>query len=113
MTTTLPATLHGLPYEVIAISSRLAPGSWRSVGHYADLDQAIRARIEDVLAQLLSNDGWLVTSEHLVIGPGIDGPATVHCCMTEIGADPASNRVPDPFNLDATRGWLLAAHGLT
>ncbi|MCW2599479.1 MAG: hypothetical protein JWM02_1308 [Frankiales bacterium] len=111
--TITPSTLTALPYEVIALSDRFAPGAWRSVGHYPDLDQAVRARIEDVLQQLQGNDGWLVTAEHLVIGPGQDGPATVHCCMTEIGADPASNRIPDPFNLDATRSWLLAAHGLT
>lgn len=40
-------------------------------------------------------------------------PATVYCCMTELGADPTSDLVPDPFELDATRSWLLAAHALT
>ena len=100
------------PFDVIAVDSDHGPAGWRSVGHYAHLDDAIRARVNDVLVQLARNDGWLVTAEHLVVGPGEDGPATVRCCLAEVGADPASDRLPDPMDLDDTRHWLLAAHGL-
>ena len=87
-------------------SNPCTPACWRSVGRYPDLDQAVRARIEDVLAQLVTN-GWLVTAEHLVIGPGADGPATVYCCMTELGADPTSD-LPSPGPLRARRHPQLA-----
>lgn len=88
------------------------PVDWRHLGRYPDLETAVRARIEDVLAQLAANDGWLINAQHLVIGPGLDGPGTLHCYVSEIGADPADDRVPSPHNEPALRQWLLSAHCL-
>jgi hypothetical protein len=102
----------GVPYELVALGGH--PGApWRRVGRYADLEATLTARVEDVLAQLQANDGWMVVAEHLVIGPGPAGPASLSSFVTEIGADPHSNLVPDPFDLDGSRRWLLAANELT
>jgi hypothetical protein len=102
-------------YQLIALGRPLAGEptlAWRHLGHYPALDEALRGRVDDVLAQLAANDGWLVTVEHLVIGPGPDGPATVLGHITEIGADPAEDRVPDPYDEAGARRWLMAAHDL-
>src|SRR4051812_38372351 len=95
----LPATDGSYQLIALARPRSAAPAlGWRHLGHYPALDDALRARVTDVLEQLAANDGWLVTVEHLVIGPGPDGPATVLGHITEIGADPAEDRVPDPYN---------------
>lgn len=102
-------------YQLIALNPGGAGDSsagWRHLGHHPDLETALRARVEDVLHQLAGRDGWLVTAEHLVIGPGPDGPATIFGHVTEIGADPASDRAPDPHNEAGARRWLLSAHHL-
>jgi hypothetical protein len=109
---------HGLPYQLIALGAahdgargqHYAP--WQHLGRYADRESVLRARVENVLEQLEGNDGWLVQTEHLVIGPGPDGPATVSSCVSSVGADPHRELVPAPFNRDAVRDWLLAAHGV-
>lgn len=106
----------GATYQLIALprgGNRSRKGDWRHLGTHLDLASALRARVEDVLTQLAANDGWLILCEHLVIGPGPDGPATVFGHVTEIGADPAADRVPDPHNEAGARQWLLAAHRLT
>lgn len=103
-------------YQLIALThARAADRSvgWRHLGHHPHLEAALRARVEDVLAQLAANDGWLISAEHLIIGAGPDGPATVFGHVTEIGADPASDRIPDPHNEAGARAWLLAAHRLS
>lgn len=103
------------PYQLLALKvSDTDPSSlaWHSVGCYADLEAAVRARIEHVLQQLAANDGWLITSQHLIIGPGQEGPATPHTYISKVGADPADDRVPSPHNEPALRRWLLAAHAL-
>ena len=103
------------PYRLFAVTTVGAasgPVGWRYRGDYADLESAIRARVEDVLAQLATNDGWLINAEHLILGPGHDGPTTMHMFVTELGADPGSDRVPSPHNEPAMRRWLLAAHAL-
>lgn len=104
-------------YQLVALpcpSRRAeAPVGWRHVGAYADLETTLRARVDDVMAQLEAADGWLVTCEHLVIGPGPDGATRVASHVTQLGADPASDRVPDPHDGSAARRWLLAAHQLS
>lgn len=109
-----------LPYQLIALHLpstrhrvRGDQGAWRYLGHHPDLDATLRARVEDVLAQLAANDGWLIQVEHLIVGPGPDGPATISCCVSELGADPRSDRIPAPFDLSGARRWLLATHQLT
>ena len=111
MTAAATTTKTDLPYEVLALGDGPRE-AWRRVGRYPHLEAALTARVADVLAQLEANDGWLVFAEHLVIGPGPSGPASVFGYATEVGADPGSSRVPDPFDLEGTRRWLLAAHDL-
>jgi hypothetical protein len=102
-------------FQLIALSwpDAGAPTTPRHLGTHPDLDTALRARVDHVLTQLAANDGWLITAQHLVIGPGPDGTPVVCSYVTEIGADPADDRIPDPHNEPAARGWLLAAHGLS
>jgi hypothetical protein len=100
-------------YQLIALASHGEVAGWRLVGRYPDLDSTLRARVDDVITQLANNDGWLITCEHLLLGPGHDGPTSVGSHVTQLGADPTSDRVPQPYDERATREWLLAAHGLT
>ncbi len=103
------------PYQLLALTTTRTDASfvaWRTVGRYCDLETAVRARVEDTLQQLAHNDGWLTTAQHLIIGPGHEGPATLHNYITEIGADPADDHVPSPHNEPALRRWLLSAHSL-
>jgi hypothetical protein len=106
----------GLPpepsYQLVALAPDGAVGRWRRVGAYRDLDGALRAQVDDVLAQLAANDGWLVTCEHLIIGPGPDGQVRVAGAVTEVGADPGSDHIPAPYDAPETRRWLLAAASL-
>jgi hypothetical protein len=99
-------------YQLIALPDAGRTGPWRHLGTHPDLESALRARVEDVITQLAANDGWLITCEHFVIGPGPEGPATVFGHVTEIGADPAVDHVPDPHNEAGARRWLLSAHRL-
>lgn len=109
MTLDLPAPIA---YQLVALAPDGAIGGWRRVGSYPDLDTTLRAHVEDVLEQLAANDGWLVCREYLIIGPGPDGRTRVTSAVTEIGADPSSHRVPDPYDEPTTRRWLLAAASL-
>ncbi len=108
-------TSSATTFQLIALSSAnsLEPAVPRHLGSHPDLESALRRRVEDVLAQLAANDGWLITAQHLVIGPGPDGTPLVCSHVCEIGADPAADCVPDPHNEPAARSWLLAAHGLS
>jgi hypothetical protein len=110
----MPDAASNDPFQLIALTPMAVgrPGGWRDLGRYPDLESALRARVDDVLAQLVNNDGWLITAEHLLIGPGPDGRNVVAGHVTELGADPASDRVPDPYDELATRRWLLAAYRL-
>jgi hypothetical protein len=101
--------LPEVSYQLVALAPDGAVGGWRRVGSYPDLDSALRAQVDDVVAQLAGNDGWLVTCEHLIIGPGPDGAVRVAGAVTELGADPASDRVPAPYDELDTRRWLLSA----
>jgi hypothetical protein len=106
----------GAPYQLLALSSapRDRPAApCRHLGSYVDLEAGVRARVEDVLRQLAANDGWLIQAQHLIIGPGHDGPATVRCYISGVGADPADDQVPSPHNEPALRDWLLSAHSLS
>jgi hypothetical protein len=113
---TAASDLDGRPYLLLALTTVRGAGrpvDWRHLGHHADLETAVRARIDDVLEQLARNDGWLINSQHVIVGPGVDGPATVHSYASEVGADPSDDKVPDPHNEAALRHWLLMAHSLT
>src|SRR3954462_12789593 len=100
-----------LPFLVLA----LLPGSesgWRTVGRYADYDSAIQAHITDSLDQLDRNDGWLLTCEHLVLGPEDDGSIGCWPQLVSLGADPCSDWVPAPYDRAGWREWLEQSHAL-
>lgn len=83
---------------------------WHLVGRYVDFDAAVAGRIDDVLERLEDNDGWLVTCEHLIVGPDLDGSVRVWPQVASLGADPSSDRIPDPYDREAWRGWLEQSH---
>jgi hypothetical protein len=97
------------PFAVLALCPDEEAG-WQLVGRYPDFDAAIEGRIEDDLTQLEANDGWLTTCDHLVVGPDLDGSFGVWPQTTSLGADPGSDRIPDPYDRDAWRQWLLQTH---
>jgi hypothetical protein len=97
------------PFAVLALEPGAQSG-WRLVGRFADFDAAIEGRIADVLTQLEANDGWLTRSEHLVVGPDLDGSVGVWPQTTSLGADPGSDRIPAPYDRAAWRQWLLQTH---
>jgi hypothetical protein len=84
----------------------------RLVGEYADYPTALRARIDDVLDQLRNHNAWWTRAEHVIVGPGVDGPDTHHPLCTELGVDPADGRVPNEEDLRDAYAWLLFAHDL-
>jgi hypothetical protein len=97
------------PFAVLALQPGAGAG-WQRVGRYEDFDSAIEGRIDDVLTQLEANDGWLTTCEHLVVGPDLDGSVGVWPQTTSLGADPSSDRVPEPYDRDRWRQWLVQTH---
>lgn len=111
--TSLAGSSHeGGGYQLVALASGGAIGGWQRLGAFPDLDILLRAQVDDVMAQLAANDGWLITCEYLVIGPGPDGVTRVTSAVSQVGADPSSDRVPAPYDERDTRRWLLAAAGL-
>lgn len=111
-TTSQPTAAAAGSFQLIALAPGGAAGRWRDLGSYPDLDSALLARVDDVLAQLAGNDGWLVTCEHLVISSGGDATPRVASHVTQLGAEPTGDRIPEPHNALEIRHWLLAASGL-
>lgn len=100
-------------YQVLAVgASAGSQRCWRSLGRYPSMETALRARVQDVLRQLVGNHGWLTNAEHLIIGPGHAGPATVHSFLTQLGNEPSADEDSSPLDLEGSRQWLLAAHEL-
>jgi hypothetical protein len=97
-----------MTYQLHAVGD----GSQVLVGEYGDYAGALQARVNHVLDQLRGNDGWWTHAEHLIVGPGIDGPTTHYPMCTELGVDPADGRVPNEHDIDDARTWLLFAHEL-
>ena len=101
---------EGVPqFLVLALQSGTAIG-WRLVGRYLDYPSAQRAHVHDVLAQLDGNDGWLLTCEHLLIGPDLDGSIGCWPQLVSVGADPSSDRIPDPYDRAGWQQWLECTH---
>ena len=66
----------------------------------------------DIEARLEQNDGWLLTCEHLIVGPDLDGSINCWPYLVSLGADPASDRVPAPYDRDDWKQWLERTHQL-
>jgi hypothetical protein len=99
-----------MTYRLIALPDD-APS--RTVGDYPDFETALLGRIEDVVDQLRANHGWWLRADHLIVGPGPDGPQTHYPLCTGLGVDPASDKVPAETDLAEARRWLMFAHDLT
>ena len=83
-----------------------------AIGSYPDYPTAVRARVEDVLKRLRRNGGWWTRVEHVIVGPGVDGPQTCHPFCTELGVDRCGGRQPTKADFEDERRWLMAAHEL-
>ena len=97
-----------LPYELLAVPAGAVEAALRRIGRYRTYEEALRARDEDVIAQLAARGGWYTLIDHMIVGPGLRGPKTVHRHATALGVDPAAGRVPGPDDLDDARHWLAA-----
>ena len=97
------------PYELLALLRGEETGV-RLIGRYRSYEEALRARDEDVLDQLGAGGGWYTLVEHVIVGPGLRGPRTVHPHATALGVDPAAGRIPTPDDLDDARRWLETIH---
>jgi len=84
----------------------------RLIGRYPDYRSAVRARVHDVLHQLRRNGGSWTRVEHLIVGPGVDGPRTPHPFCTELGVDTSAGREPTDKDFEEDQRWLYAAHEL-
>jgi hypothetical protein len=82
----------------------------RLVGRYDDYDDAVAARGRDVLDQLAAQGGWWTRVEHVIVGPGQDGPDSDHAFCTELGVDPDRDRAPTAADMQEARDWLEALH---
>jgi hypothetical protein len=80
------------------------------VGRYDDYDDAVVARGRDVLVQLAAQGGWWTRVEHVIVGPGRDGPETDHMFCTELGVDPDRANAPTAADMQDAREWLDALH---
>lgn len=110
-TVTSPAMAsEGVPQFLVLALQPDADIGWRVVGRYLDYPSAQRAHVDDVLAQLDGNDGWLITCEHLLIGPDLDGSIGCWAQLVSVGADPSSDRIPDPYDRAGWQQWLECTH---
>lgn len=96
-----------MSYELIAIA---AGGDRRRLGTYPTYAEAVRARGDDVFAQLRDAAGWWTRAEHVIVGPGLDGPDTEHGFCTELGVDSDGVNPPAPADLLDARQWLDSLH---
>jgi hypothetical protein len=94
------------PYELFAVPSSGEEAALCRIGRYRTYDEALHARDEDVIDQLAARGGWYTLIEHVIVGPGLQGPRTAHRHATALGVDPAAGRVPNPDDLDDARQWL-------
>ena len=85
-------------------------GQRQLAGTYEDYDDAVAARGRDVLNQLAAQGGWWTRAEHVIVGPGFDGPDTDHEFCTELGVDPDRELAPTDADMDDARGWLEELH---
>jgi hypothetical protein len=95
-----------LPYELLAVPVDREATTTSPIGRYRSYEEALRARDDNVIDQLAARGGWYTLVEHLIVGPGLQGPLTVHRHATALGVDPAVGRVPGPDDLDDARHWL-------
>jgi transketolase len=86
-----------------------APGSLL-LGSYVAFEDALVARDEDTVRLFAATSpGEVMLVRHDIIGPGEDGPATLHPVTTAV-----ERRSPaDLKEVDDVRGWLARIHAMT
>jgi hypothetical protein len=87
-----------------------ADGARQLVACHEDYDDAVAARGRDVLTQLAAQGGWWTRVEHVIVGPGDDGPDTDHAFCTELGVDPDRDQAPTAADMQDAHAWLEALH---
>lgn len=100
-----------MSYELVLVEEHYE-ATRKIIGRYPDYPAAVRARVDDVLHRLRRNGGWWTRVEHVIVGPGVDGPQTSHPFCTELGVDRCGGRQPTKADFEDDRRWLLAAHEL-
>lgn len=97
-----------MPYVLHRIDRLGARPAGARLGEFDDFDVALTARDDDVLAQLHARPAPRREISHLIVGPGVAGPATEHPMITFAGVD---DNEPDPAaELAQIRRWLTALH---
>ena len=93
-------------YELLRIDGDVR----EPLGEYDNYAEALSARCQDVLALLRDHDGWWTRAEHVIVGPGLDGPCTEHGLCTEIGVDRDRHEPPTADDLIDAEEWLTPLH---
>jgi hypothetical protein len=95
-----------MTYELLRVT-----GSGRHlIGDYGTYGAALTARCDDVLAELRGNGGWWTRAEHVIVGPGLEGPRTEHGLCTELGVDRDRTDPPAAADLVDAEQWLVPLH---
>jgi hypothetical protein len=77
------------------------------LGSFPDFDEALAARDEDTVELFaLTGPGELLSAHHQILGPGGQGPTTVHPVSSEIERGTPTCRE----EIVETRAWLRAIH---
>jgi hypothetical protein len=77
------------------------------LGVYGLFEDALAARDDDTVRVFASTSpGEVMVVRHDIVGPGADGPATLHPVTTAV----ERQRFSDPVELDEIRGWLSRIH---
>jgi hypothetical protein len=80
------------------------------LGRYEAFEDALAARDEDTVRLFAATSpGEVMLVRHDIIGPGEDGPATLHPVTTAV-----ERRSPAELNeVEDVRGWLARIHATT
>jgi hypothetical protein len=97
-------------YRLFAVVRDAEEAGLRLLGAHRSFEVALQERDADVIRQLEDAGGWYLLVEHLIVGPGLRGPWTVHPLITALGVDPAREDAPDAADLADACHWLAAIH---
>jgi hypothetical protein len=89
---------------------RLADAGPELLGIYEAFEDALAGRDEDTVRLFAATSpGDLMLVRHDIIGPGADGPVTLHPVTTAVERRSAT----DLNEIDDVRGWLARIHAIT
>lgn len=93
-----------MSYELFAVQDLASWRPGRRLGVFDTFDAALASRDREVAAQA-EGAGESVVVRHVVVGPGRQGPRTVHQLTTSLGADRITAEEGTPSAVRAA-GWL-------